>query len=489
MSENKNIKVMKEMPVTYFLRNNSFLNFKLNMPETDEHLINYTLAKAQKKLFETFGEIPEGEKINIESMPESMKVKIDIEEIQQIVKNRNQNKGAKLKKYCETLGSVQVSFINYATGNFALAPLVALFDFDARKKCVTATILREVYLFLYDYKLDMRGEKILLEGQKKEEIIDETLTYEEQELLKRKLAAEAKKKEVEEFLEKIHYEAENIEDKKEGLAKGYSKVELIFYDELKSIYARNLLLDFKAAIEKKRIYNKKILEITKTMTIDEIREKFMLEKKYKKYADLKTYVIDNAVNKINNSGYMEVVYEEETVSVRGGKKVIAIIFKAKMTEKLLNLDKIFSDKHQKLQESVQESKKKTIGEILSDKIRSEGKLKVGIKTLNDFISVYGEQIVKRAVIALLTANEKERIKAPKRWLVKTLEDMQTRENGYVMQEKFSNGINAMKFNNFEPRNYDYDKLEKKLLGWDDSDKNNEEYYSDLYKDVTKREEI
>ena len=31
-----------------------------------------------------------------------------------------------------------------------------------------------------------------------------------------------------------------------------------------------------------------------------------------------------------------------------------------------------------------------------------------------------------------------------------------------------NGINAMKFNNFEPREYDYDSLEKKLLGWDNT---------------------
>lgn len=34
---------------------------------------------------------------------------------------------------------------------------------------------------------------------------------------------------------------------------------------------------------------------------------------------------------------------------------------------------------------------------------------------------------------------------------------------------FVNGINAMRFNNFEPREYDYDSLEKKLLGWDNTD--------------------
>ena len=55
----ENIQVLNNMPVKYFLRNNSFLNFQLNMSSTDEHLINYTLAKAQKKIFSTFEPIKE----------------------------------------------------------------------------------------------------------------------------------------------------------------------------------------------------------------------------------------------------------------------------------------------------------------------------------------------------------------------------------------------------------------------------------------------
>lgn len=37
-----------------------------------------------------------------------------------------------------------------------------------------------------------------------------------------------------------------------------------------------------------------------------------------------------------------------------------------------------------------------------------------------------------------------------------------------------NGINPMKFNNFEARNYDYPSLERKLLGWDDENLESEE---------------
>ena len=41
-----------------------------------------------------------------------------------------------------------------------------------------------------------------------------------------------------------------------------------------------------------------------------------------------------------------------------------------------------------------------------------------------------------------------------------------------------NNINPLKFNNFEPREYDYDTLERKLLGWDDGEISDEEALAD-----------
>ena len=41
------------------------------------------------------------------------------------------------------------------------------------------------------------------------------------------------------------------------------------------------------------------------------------------------------------------------------------------------------------------------------------------------------------------------------------------EGNYTDKEvKESSNVNPMKFNNFEAREYDYDDLENKLLGWD-----------------------
>ena len=63
--------------------------------------------------------------------------------------------------------------------------------------------------------------------------------------------------------------------------------------------------------------------------------------------------------------------------------------------------------------------------------------------------------------------------------IKTLEDIALKDNkpnkasAYQKNNNYnnnkSNGKAPLKFNNFEPREYDYDSLEKKLLGWDNDD--------------------
>ena len=59
--------------------------------------------------------------------------------------------------------------------------------------------------------------------------------------------------------------------------------------------------------------------------------------------------------------------------------------------------------------------------------------------------------------------------------LKTLEDIEKKESSYKGSSSNRNFIsrpqevNPLKFNNFEAREYDYDSLEKKLLGWDKDD--------------------
>jgi DnaD/phage-associated family protein len=58
--------------------------------------------------------------------------------------------------------------------------------------------------------------------------------------------------------------------------------------------------------------------------------------------------------------------------------------------------------------------------------------------------------------------------------IKTVEDVATKDKQFKSnynKSKYSknNNNNGVGFNNFEPRSYDYDSLEKKLLGWDNDD--------------------
>ena len=62
--------------------------------------------------------------------------------------------------------------------------------------------------------------------------------------------------------------------------------------------------------------------------------------------------------------------------------------------------------------------------------------------------------------------------------IRTLDDIALKDNKPAQNSSFqknsynNNNANSNvphKFNNFEPRQYDYDSLEKKLLGWDNDD--------------------
>lgn len=60
------------------------------------------------------------------------------------------------------------------------------------------------------------------------------------------------------------------------------------------------------------------------------------------------------------------------------------------------------------------------------------------------------------------------------WLVKPNNFIKILEGNYVDKENpvkiaKNKEVQPLRFNNFEPRKYDYDNLEKKLLGWDNDD--------------------
>lgn len=89
-----------------------------------------------------------------------------------------------------------------------------------------------------------------------------------------------------------------------------------------------------------------------------------------------------------------------------------------------------------------------------------------------FLSIYGLEKVIKAINNSL--NSKEPIRNYCKYLTAVLKDMESIKN--ITIENKIEAVNNKKsnFNNFTQREYDYEKLERQLLGWDDSDDEDED---------------
>ena len=88
-------------------------------------------------------------------------------------------------------------------------------------------------------------------------------------------------------------------------------------------------------------------------------------------------------------------------------------------------------------------------------------------SIKSAVSIYGGENVKLAIDRALEVN-KPRMNYVngilKNWKVEGYpKDCANSSKGKFSYE--SKKCKSLNFNNFEPRNYDYDKLEKALLGW------------------------
>ncbi|NOW92359.1 DnaD/phage-associated family protein [Clostridium beijerinckii] len=93
----------------------------------------------------------------------------------------------------------------------------------------------------------------------------------------------------------------------------------------------------------------------------------------------------------------------------------------------------------------------------------------GFGTINNFTKEQLEVLVNdfsfewtKEAIEIAATNKARDL----RYVQRVLENWRDRGKNYVPTYS-KNNVKVLKFNNFEPREYDYDKLEKRLLGWDD----------------------
>lgn len=182
-------------------------------------------------------------------------------------------------------------------------------------------------------------------------------------------------------------------------------------------------------------------------TVDELKEYLMLTNKYKVFADFKKRVIEPSRCELREKELLD-IYKVEYI--KKGNKIHSIRFYVRdlepRTYNFTSKKIIDSNFTTVCKVALTNSKKKP---LLAD------------KTLKELAKKYGEEEVNISYEILKTNNSIEKVKAPKKYIIGILDNRKKdfRQSLNRINNKPSN------FNNFTQREYDYEKLERQLLGW------------------------
>ncbi|MBN1047036.1 replication initiation protein [Clostridium botulinum] len=224
-----------------------------------------------------------------------------------------------------------------------------------------------------------------------------------------------------------------------------------------------------------------------TYTIDKLKEWLIITEgmSYDRYYNFKIKVVEPSLKEINKKLNMKVSYKENKVG-RSVKSLTFIVEDLEPRQYDFNKDKTFKEQismdeialdlninasniinvKDNMDIDLPESKtkvllnnKNTFSDV-TEKLNAS-KIKIAISTINKFKTKYGEELVKKSVDILCNKVEQQKITAPVKYLKGILENLDKNS-----KDNEINNDKKLKFNNFEPRQYDYDELERKLLGWD-----------------------
>ena len=217
-----------------------------------------------------------------------------------------------------------------------------------------------------------------------------------------------------------------------------------------------------------------------TYTIDKLKEWLMITEgmSYDRYYNFKIKVVEPSLKEINKKLNMKVSYKENKV----GRSVKSLTFivedleprsydfnKDKFLKEQISTDEIALDLNisnninidlteSNKDELLLNNRKEFID--ITEELNKSG-IKIAISTINKFKTKYGEELVKKSVDILCNKVKQQKITAPVKYLKGILENLDKNP-----KDNEINNAKKLRFNNFEPREYDYDELEKKLLGWD-----------------------
>ena len=255
--------------------------------------------------------------------------------------------------------------------------------------------------------------------------------------------------------------------------KGSGMVELTFSPYLKPYMLKlnTMFTQYKLGniLSMKSKYSPRIYELLKCnefkkqsyleIEVEELRKLLKADTIYPKYNDFKRYIIERTQKELKKISDISFDFEE----IKTGRKVTSIRFfinsnsnKTKRISKEINThanDEIAATVVEEL-EIDYINKIKAIIESYCNK-------KIGDKTAIDFYNLAKKnEVHKGNPLKLITEiaeySTTQNIKNLNAWFKTMLKDY----------EKPLQKVKQLKFNNFKGRDYDYDDLEKKLLGWD-----------------------
>ena len=189
---------------------------------------------------------------------------------------------------------------------------------------------------------------------------------------------------------------------------------------------------------------------TRTLTINDLRNILDIGKdQYTKYANLKQKVLNVAKREINQKTDIRFEFEE----IKTGRKVTSIRFYIHSVKKFEESPASEEISITSTEKEKRESDLKEIVEMMAEKhIEPLEALKI-YKS-----SDYNMETIKK-VYKYFKDKDADNFVGLMIKMVKP---------GEFNEPKKNTGSSKLKFNNYKQREYDYDELEKKLLGWDDN---------------------
>ena len=203
-----------------------------------------------------------------------------------------------------------------------------------------------------------------------------------------------------------------------------------------------------------------------TYTIDELKEWLMIEEgmSYDRYFNFKIKVVEPALKEINQKLNMKVSYKEN----KSGRSVISLTFivedleprtydfnKNKVIKEQISIDELALELNESSSDELLLINKEEPGDNTLELLK-RAKISIADSTINRFKLKYGEVLVYNGISIMCNKLKQGKITAPVKYLTGILENL----------SKELDNSKKLRFNNFEPREYDYDELERKLLGWD-----------------------